>query len=72
MSMHNIIAHMTFERYREVAPDAYSVAILLLLLLLLLSFEIKGFGILKVHPVNVVRKSWEPTTNSTRLLNVKE
>ena len=67
--MHDIIAHMTFDTYREVAPDAYSVAILLLLLL---SSKIEGFGILEVHPVNVVRKSWESTTNSTRLLNVKE
>jgi hypothetical protein len=57
--MHDI-SHTTFDTYREVAPDDYSIA--MLFLLLLLSSEIGGFRILHVHPISTVRKPWESTT----------
>jgi hypothetical protein len=48
--MQNIIAHTSFDTFWEVAPNLYSVA----MLLLLLRSKIVGFGILQVHPVSVV------------------
>ena len=65
--MRDIIAHTSFDTYREVAPDFECCAILLLLI-----SSIDAFGILHVLPVSAVQKQLVSTTNLTRMLSVKE
>jgi len=70
-SMHNVIAHTTFDTYQEISPDFQCCAILLLLLLLLRSL-IQALGVLHVLLVSTVRKPLVSTTNVTCMLRVKE